>query len=139
MIYAGIILLIAAVIICHLRDWKENKETGRVNHSKAWKWKAMLSIPAGIFFLINLTGWPVMWNWFAGVAFCKSAIFTAIWFLFLFNSLWGYRAAKDIFYRSTAVDKEISRWDKMVLHWPKAVYILFIVALVTGATIFYFL
>lgn len=138
MIYAAFILLIAAVLYCHSRDWKENKATGRVQHSKAWRWKVLLSIPAGICFVIYLIGWPVMWNRFAGVAFGKSAIFTAIWFLFLFNAVWGWRANKDIFYRSTAVGANISKWDKMVLHWPKWLYILFMVVLIGAATILYF-
>lgn len=139
MVVIAFILLIAAVLICHNRDWKENKKSGRVNHSKALKWKIILSIPAGILFMINLTGWPPMWNWFTTVACVKSAIFGGTWFLFLFNELWGYRAEKTLFYRSTAAGKNISRWDKFVLPWPKWLYILFMVAIVAGATLIYFL
>jgi hypothetical protein len=138
-IYAAFILLILAVITCHTRDWNENRKTGRVNHSKALKVKILLSIPAGVFFTINLSGWPVMWNWFIILASAKSAIFAGAWFMFLFNGLWGVRADKDWFYRSTAVGSNISKFDRFVLHWPKWLYILFIVALVTGATLFYFL
>lgn len=139
MIYAAIILLIAAVIYCHKRDWKENKLTGRVNHSKALKWKIITSLPAGILLLIYLTGVPLLLEWITLWASVKSILLTGTWFLFLFNSLWGYRAAKDIFYRSTATGKEISRWDRFVLHWPRKLYILFIGCLVTGATLIYFL
>lgn len=139
MIYAAFILLISAVVICHLRDWKENKATGRVNHSRAWKWKVLFSIPAGILFLINLTGWPVLFNSATILASGKASLLTATWFLFLFNELWGIRAYHTLFARSTAVGANISKFDRFVLHWPKAVYILFIVALLTGSTIFYFL
>lgn len=139
MIYAVFILLIAAVVICHTRDWKENKATGRVNHSKALKWKILTSIPAGISLTINLTGWPPQLNWITLLASGKSILLTGTWFLFLFNGYWGWRAEKDWFYRSTAVGKNISRWDRFVLPWPKWLYILFVLALVTGATLIYFL
>jgi len=139
MIITAYILLIAAVIICHLRDWKENKKTGRVNHSKALKWKVVLSIPAGIFFTIYLTGWPPLFSWNTVLASGKSIVNGGAWFLSLFNGIWGWRADKDIFYRSTAVGANISKFDRMVLHWPKGLYILFIVVLVAGATLIYFL
>lgn len=139
MIYIAIILLTAAVIICHLRDWKENKLTGRVNHSKAWKWKAMLSIPAAILFTINLTGWQSLMEWTTLWESVKSILLTATWFMFLFNELWGIRAYHTFFARSTAVGANISKFDRFVLHWPKLLYALFIISLVVGATIFYFL
>lgn len=139
MIYAAIILLIAAVLYCHKRDWKENRETGRVNHSKALKVKIISAIPAVITFVIYLTGWPLFLEWITLWASVKSILLTGTWFLFLFNSLWGYRAKKDIFYRSTATGKNISRWDRLVLHWPRKLYIAFIVVLVLGATLIYFL
>lgn len=137
MIYAAFILLIVAVVICHRRDWKENKEIGRVNHSKALKWKILFSIPAGILFTINLTGWPVGVTLDTVLACGKSALLTGAWFLFLFNELWGYRAYHTFFARSTAVGKNISRWDRLVLPLPKLLYAFIILALVTGATILY--
>lgn len=79
-----------------------------------------------------------MWNWLTILASGKSAIFTGSWFMFLFNAAWGLKVDKDPFYRSTAIGKNLPRFDRMVLHWPKWVYILFVLAVVTGATIFYF-
>lgn len=138
MIYAAVILLIAAAIYCHKRDWKENLRTGRINHSKALKPKILSCIPAIILFTIHKTGWHLVMSWSTVLAGGKSILLTATWFLFLFNSLWGWRADRDVFYRSTAVGKNLPRFDKMVLHWPKGLYIFFIVVLVTGATLIYF-
>lgn len=138
MIYAAFILLIVAVVICHSIDWRINKYKGRVNHSRGLKWKMVFSIPAGILFTIYLTGWPVGVTLDTVLACGKSALLTGTWFLFLFNELWGYRAYHTFFARSTAVGKNISRWDRFVLPWPKWLYILFMVALVGAATILYF-
>lgn len=139
MIYAAIISLILAVVYCHERDWKESRATGRVNHSKALVWKILACIPAGFFFTITLTGWPFWFSWFTVLASGKSILLTGTWFLFLFNGYWGWRVEKSWFYRSKAVGANISKWDKMVLHWPKGLYILFVLALITGATLIYFL
>lgn len=139
MIYAAFILLIAAVIACHIHDWKENKAKGRVNHSKALKWKILSCIPAGILFTTNLTGWPCSMEWMTLWESVKSILLTATWFLFLFNEIWGYRAYHKLFARSTAVGKNISRWDRFVLPWPKLLYVSFVLVLVTGATLIYFL
>lgn len=138
MIITAMISLILAVVCCHERDWKESRATGRVNHSKALKWKILACIPAGFFFTITLTGWPINFNWSTVLASGKSILLTGTWFLFLFNGYWGQRAQRSWFYRSTAVGKNISRWDKFVLPWPKWLYILFMLALVSGATIIYF-
>lgn len=139
MIITSIISLILAVVLCHERDWKESRATGRVNHSKALKWKILTCIPAGFFFAITLTGWPVGVSWLTVLACGKAALLTGAWFLFLFNGYWGYRVSKSWFYRSKAVGKNISRWDKLVLPWPKWLYILFMVVLIGAATILYFL
>ena len=139
MIYSAIILLIAAAIYCHKRDWKENLRTGRVNHSRALKWKILTCILPVILFTIHKTGWPLLINWSTVLAGGKSILLTGAWFLFLFNGLWGWRAQHDPFYRSTAIGKNLSRLDRLVLHWPKGLYIFFIVVLLIGATLIYFL
>lgn len=73
------------------------------------------------------------------MACMKSVFLTGAWFMFLFNAAWGWKIERDPFYRSTAVGKNLSWSDKIFLHWPKGLYILFIVALLTGATILYFI
>lgn len=78
-----------------------------------------------------LLEWTILW------ASGKSILLTGTWFLFLFNGLWGWRAKKDIFYRSTATGKDISRWDRMVLHWPKGLYISFVILLLIISTFIY--
>lgn len=137
MIYAAIISLIAAVVYCHKRDWKENRVTGRINHSKALKPKILACIPAVLLFTLHKTGWPLLMDQATLWGSSKSVLLTAAWFLFLFNSFWGWRVQRDPFYRSTAVGKNLSRFDQLVLHWPKGLYIFFILALISVATIFY--
>lgn len=138
MIYAAIILLIGAVITCHFHDWKDARN-GHTNHSRNLKWKILSCTPAGIFFLINLTGWQSLMEWMTLWESVKSILLTATWFMFLFNELWGIKVSGDPFYRSTAVGKNLSWFDRQVLHWPKGLYILFMGCLVTGATLIYFL
>lgn len=138
MIYAAFILLIAAVLFCRRRDYKDGFADGHINHTKAWKVKALTCIPSVTLFTIYLTSAP-----FSGLdiflASGKSILLTGAWFMFLFNAAWGWMVARDPFYRSTAVGKSLPWSDKIFLRWPRWLYILFMVLLVSGATILYFL
>lgn len=138
MIYAAFILLIAAVVINYYNN-RRDALNGHINHTKAWKIKALTCILPVILFTLALTGWPVRWDWWVALAWAKSVILTGAWFLVLFNMLWGWKVARDPFYRSTAVGKNLPWSDEIFLHWPKWLYILFMISLVTGATILYFL
>jgi len=138
MIYAAIILLIAAVIINYFNNRKDALN-GHINHTRAWKIKALTCTLPVILFTLSLTGWPVKWNWFLAMACTKSVFLTGAWFMFLFNGLWGWKVARSWFYRSSAVGKNLPWSDKLFLHWPKGLYILFIVVLIGAATTFYFL
>lgn len=137
MIIAAIISLIAAVIINYFNNLKDARN-GHINHTKAWKIKALTCILPVALFTISLTGLRFA-GWFTVLASGKSILFCGAWFMFLFNGLWGWKVAKSWWYRSTAVGKNLSWFDRKVLHWPKGLYILFILALVTGATLIYFL
>src|SRR5690348_6491584 len=137
MIYAAFISLFAAVIINLFNNLK-NARNGHINHTKAWKIKALSCIPSVILFTINLTSAP-QFDWLTVLASGKSILITGGWFFFLFNAAWGWKVARDPFYRSTAVGKNLSWSDRVFLHWPKGVYVLFMIAMVTGATIIYFL
>lgn len=136
MIYAAFILLIAAVVINYYNN-RRDALNGHINHTRAWKIKALTCIPSVALFTLSLTGWPVKFDWFLAMACTKSVFLTGAWFMFLFNGLWGLKVAKYWFYRSTAVGKDLPWSDKIFLHWPKWLYILFMVLLVSGATIFY--
>lgn len=137
MIYIAFILLIAAVAINYFNNLKDARN-GHINHTRAWKIKALTCLLPVILFILALTGWPVKWDWSLAMACTRSVILTGAWFLFLFNAAWGIKVSGDPFYRSTAVGKNLPWSDRIFLHWPKWLYILFIVALVTEATIFYF-
>lgn len=136
MIYAAIILLIAAVIINYYNN-RRDALNGHINHTKAWKIKALTCIPSVVLFTLSLTGWPVEWR-VALTGLGRATFFTGAWFMFLFNLLWGISVYKDPFHRSTAVGKNLSWFDRKILHWPKGLYILFMVALIGAATILYF-
>lgn len=138
MTYAAFILLIAAVVINYFNNLKDARN-GHINHTRAWKIKALTCIPVVALLTINWTGWPVTEWPVALTGFGKATFFTGAWFMFLFNGLWGWKVAKSWWYRSTAVGKNLSWFDRQVLHWPKGLYILFIGCLVTGATLIYFL
>lgn len=137
MIIAAFISLIAAVIINYFNNLKDARN-GHINHTKAWKIKALTCILPVALFTISLTGLRFA-GWFTVLASGKSIFLTGAWFMFLFNGLWGWKVAKDPFYRSTAVGKNLPWSDRIFLHWPKIVYALFMVALVTVATLTYFL
>lgn len=137
MIAAAIILLLAAVVINYFNNLKDARN-GHINHTRAWKIKALSCIFPVVLFTLSLTRAP-QFNWSTLLASGKSILLTGAWFMFLFNGLWGWKVAKDPFYRSTAVGKNIAWSDKIFLHWPKGLYILFMVALVTGATLIYLL
>jgi len=137
MIIIGFILLIVAVAINYYNN-RRDALNGHINHTKAWKIKALTCVPSVVLFTISLTSAPFS-VLDISLASGKSILLTGAWFMFLFNGMWGWKVAKDIFYRSTAVGKNLPWSDKVFLHWPKWLYILFMVALVTVATLFYFL
>lgn len=136
MIVAAVICLIASVIINHFRDLKDAKN-GHINHSRAWKWKAIASIPAGVLFSLSITGVPVPIVWSSLLSIPVASFLLMSWFLFLFNALWGIRVANDPFYRSTAVNKNLAWSEKIILHWPKWLYIFVMLGLCAGSLIIY--
>jgi len=105
---------------------------GHINHSRTLKHKVYACIiPGCLFFLFH--NWPIK-NW---LQLLTSIFLTGSWFMFLFNGYWGWKVAKDPFYRSTAVGKNLSRFDRFFMHWPKLLYALFMLALVAGSTWLY--
>jgi hypothetical protein len=138
MIYAAIISLIAAIIINYFNNLKDARN-GHINHTRAWKIKALSCISSVILFTLYKTGYHLLMEWTTLWASGKSILLTGAWFMFLFNMAWGLKVANDPFYRSTAVGKNLPWSDKLFLHWPKWLYILFMLVLVSGATIIYFL
>lgn len=138
MILTAIISLILAVLINYFNNLKDARN-GHINHTRAWKIKAVTCIPAVILFTIHKTGLQLSMEWVTLWASGKSILLTGAWFMFLFNATWGIKVANDPFYRSTAVGKDLPWSDEIFLHWPKWLYILFMLCLVTGATIIYFI
>lgn len=137
MIITAIISLILAVVINYYNN-RRDALNGHINHTKAWKIKALTCFPSVVLFTIYIASAPLaVWN--TVLASGKSILLTGAWFMFLFNGLWGWKVAKDWFYRSTAIGKNLPWSDKIFLHWPKWLYILFTLSLVTGATLIYFL
>lgn len=137
MIIVAFILLIAAVILNYFNNLKDARN-GHINHTRAWKIKAVTCIPSVILFTLSLTSAPFL-SWSTFLASGKSILLSGAWFMVLFNAAWGVKVARDPFYRSTAIGKNLSWSDRLFLHWPKGLYIFFIVALLTGATLIYFL
>jgi hypothetical protein len=137
MIITAFILLILAVIINYFNNLKDARN-GHINHTRSWKIKALTCIPSVVLFTLSLTSAPGF-GWLTLLASGKSILLTGAWFMLLFNCLWGWKVYKDPFHRSTAVGKSLSWSDRKMLHWPKWLYVLFMVALVTGATLTYFL
>lgn len=132
MIYAAFGCLIIGILICYFHDLKDARN-GHINHSRGLKIKAgAVSISIILFFLRY--NWPIHDWW----QLSYSIGFVGAWFLRLFNGLWGLKVANDFFYRSTAVGKNLSGYDRIVLHWPKILYALFECGLCISSTIIYF-
>lgn len=136
MIIVAIISLIAAVVINYFNNLRDALN-GHINHTRAWKIKALTCTPSVVLFTIYWTGWPLEWPTALNGVW-RAVLFSGTWFMFLFNAAWGIKVSGDPFYRSTAVGKNLPWSDKIFLHWPKWLYILFMCALVTGATLIYF-
>jgi hypothetical protein len=136
MIPAAIICLFAAVFINYFRDLKDARN-GHINHSRAWKWKAIASFPSGVLFALGITGWPVPIKWHSLLSIPVSALLLLCWFMFLFNAVWGIKVANDPFYRSSAVGKNLAWSEKLILHWPKWLYIFSMLGICAGSLLLY--
>lgn len=131
MIYAAIISLIAGILICYFHDLKDARN-GHINHSRGVKIKWIATILSVILFFLY-HNYPIKNGW----QLVRSFFLCGAWFLRLFNGLWGLKVANDFFYRSTAIGKNISKYDRMVLHWPKILYASFEIGLCFLSTYLY--
>lgn len=134
-------LLFVGVVICHFHDWRDARN-GHINHSRGLKIKSAVSFLSVCLFYYHIhTGpflpiwdqkWQVLWE------LVKSSWMTGAYFMLLFNSIWGLRVKKDIFYRSTATGKNKSWSDEIMDEWPRRVYIAFLLGNPILTTYLYF-
>lgn len=128
----GITLFAAARIMVHI-DLRDARN-GHINHSRSLKWKILSSVLPGL--LLSRALWNDNPLW---LVILLGTLLTGVWFAFLFNGIWGVIIANDLFYRSTAVGKNLSRFDRFVLHWPKLLYAGVCIGIVSLVTLAYIL
>lgn len=113
----SIVLFIGAVLINLFNNLKDAKN-GHINHSKAWKIKALSCIPC-ILSLSSISNF----KWL--IALTVSAFVVACFFYFFFDMAWSLKVYGEPFHKSTATGKNKANSDKLVSNWPVPIIIAF--------------
>lgn len=110
LLISGVILFIAAVLVCFYHDMKDAKN-GHINHSRGLLIKIGACSLSGVCFALSS-------NFIWIIALLSSAFMVASFFHLFFEMLWSVKVYSTPFHKSTATGKNKSGTDKDVEKLP---------------------
>ncbi len=108
----GILSFAAAILINYYNNLKDAKN-GHINHSKAFKIKALSCLPA-IFLFASISNF----RWV--IALISSSFLVGSYFFLLFEMAWSLKVYNTPFHKGTATGKNRANTDKWLSHWSVA-------------------